>query len=109
MNDHLFTYNIIYVGAGLYFYFIYAWKSGKKPSANKLANNNNNLTSHDVTIDNIYPESPNVKSLISQFNGAKENPLSKTRKATIAKPATVAKPVVIINKDGTMRASRSKK
>ena len=40
MNDHLFTYNIIYVGDGLQFCFIYAWKSGKNPSANKLTISN---------------------------------------------------------------------
>ena len=78
-------------------------KADKESKKLKKNNNNNNLTSHDVTIDNIYPESPNVKSLISQFNGVRENPLSKTRKATKVKP------VVILNKDGTMRTTRSKK
>lgn len=35
---HLFICYIIYVGCGLYYDFIWAWKSGKKPSANNDMN-----------------------------------------------------------------------
>ena len=91
-------------------------KESKKSRINVTMNNNlpdffsNPKTpiKERFTLDEIYPEVPSssVKSLIERYDNGKTvvNPLvSKTRKATIAKP------VVIINKDGTMRASRSKK
>jgi len=34
---HLLSYINMIIGSGLYFYFIYAWKSGVKPSAKRLA------------------------------------------------------------------------
>lgn len=34
IKHHLLIYDIITVGSGLYYAFIYAWKSGTNPSAN---------------------------------------------------------------------------
>lgn len=42
IDTHLFIDTIIYVGFGLYFDFIYAWKSGKNPSANNDISNTEN-------------------------------------------------------------------
>ena len=42
IKHHLFIYVIITVGYGFKVDFIYAWKSGKNPSANSDKNNKNN-------------------------------------------------------------------
>ncbi len=39
---HLFIFINISIGDGLYLSFIYAWKSGIKPSVNKLPNKKTN-------------------------------------------------------------------
>lgn len=46
IQDHLLTPNIISVGAGLCFCFIYAWKSGRNPSESKLKKSKNNPKSY---------------------------------------------------------------